>query len=57
MRVRVQFLGTQEGGNIGQKEEIVVEVPHLTRAETVAREQGGFPAYRWALYGCTEVRE
>lgn len=57
MKVRVMFLGTQEGNNIGQKEEMIVEVPHITRAESAARETGGFPPHRWAFYGCVEVRE
>lgn len=53
IRARVTFLSVSEA-TVGQKVEVVVLVPHLTRAEPVARSQG-YPAHAWHLYGVVEI--
>jgi len=55
MTCRVTFLDVQEGPTCGQKTEILVEVVHLSRADAVARAQGGFRPNRWHLYSVVEV--
>lgn len=58
MRARVTFLyvGAGAAEPQGTKREVVVEVPHLSRAESVARKRG-YPTHDWHLYGVSEASD
>ena len=57
MRVRVTFLYVVEGPRCGEKVDVVVDVPHPTRAESFARATGHYPTHMWHLYGTAEIHE